>query len=107
MEGQYFLILCDDKADAIDKAIDALTSYRNSGGAYSASRGTGASYRHDGQPDLGTMTQREREAYLIGKRESMTPAERRMYEMGLRDAYGRNGAENHRDGDHLPLTHNL
>ena len=93
MEGQYFIIICDDKADAIDKAIEALSNYRNGGGAgaFNESRG-GANYRHDTEWD--SMTPREREIYMKAKRESMTPAERRMYEMGLRDAYGRNGAEN-------------
>lgn len=89
MEGQYFIVICDDKEEAIDKAIDALKNYRRGVTQYSESRGGGMNYRNHS-----SMSHREREIYEMGMREGWTPEERRIFEMGKRDAYGRNGAEN-------------
>lgn len=111
MNGQYFILICDNKEEAIEKAMEALKEYKENPGAYSESRG-GANYRGGSGGGGGNrenyrnnMSQREREIYEMGLRDSMTPREREIYEMARRDAYGRNGAENMRenDGGRIPM----
>lgn len=103
MEGQYFILICDDKDSAIEKAIETLKRHRG-GQAYSESRGTGIQYRNDYGGGMNrNMSHREREIYEMGMRAGFTPEEHRLFEMGKRDAYGRNGAENMREDDRMTL----
>lgn len=100
MNEQYWLVLCVEKDNEhIEEAIGELRKYM-SGGAYSESRG-GSNYRGGGSNYRGGMSQRDREIYEMGLRDSMNQREREIYEMGRRDAYGRNGAENYRNRENF------